>query len=104
MTVQTYWVLGVSAVVFAIGVYGLLTSRNMIRMLLSAEVIFNASLLALLTLSVETPYPGPVLGGDLALLSIAIAAAEVGVIVSVAVLLFRLKSTLDVYELKTVEG
>lgn len=104
MSVPAYSVLTVSALVFAIGIYGLLTSRNMIRMLLSAEVIFNASLLALLTLSLETPHPGPVLGGDLALLSIAIAAAEVGVMVSVAVLMFRLKSTLDIYELKTVEG
>ena len=99
-----YTILAVSAVVFSIGVYGLMTSRNMLRMLLSAEVIFNGALLALLSVSLHTPSPGPVLGGDLALLAIAIAAAEVGVIVSVAVLMFQLKSTLDVYELKMVEG
>ena len=94
----------VSAIVFSIGVYGLMTRRNVLRMLLSAEVIFNAALLALLTIASQTPAPSHVLGGDLALLAIAIAAAEVGVIVSVAILFFQLKGTLDVYELKRFEG
>lgn len=102
--ILTSMILGVSAILFTIGIYGLMTRRNMLRMLLSAEVVFNAALLALLTLASQTKPPAHILGGDLALLAIAIAAAEIGVIVSVAILFFQLRGTLDVYELKRFEG
>jgi NADH-quinone oxidoreductase subunit K len=91
-----------AAVVFAIGVYGLLGKRNMLRMLLSAEVMFNSVLLFLLTISAITA--APFTGGIIALLAIGIAAAEVGVIVSLAILMFRIKESIDVYELSEQRG
>lgn len=93
-----YWFLMTSVAMFCIGLYGLLTRRSLIRMLLSAEVIFNAALLALLSTASISQTFRPV-GGALALLAISLAAAEVGVIVSVAILMFRLRRSLDVYEL-----
>lgn len=95
---EAYWFLLTSAAIFCIGLYGLLTRRGLIRMLLSAEVIFNAALLALLSTASISQNFKPV-GGALALLAISLAAAEVGVIVSVAILMFRLRKSLDVYEL-----
>ena len=95
--------LAVSAVLFALGIYGLLTRRHLIRMLLSAEVIFNAAILAFLALaSVDAAY-GPV-GGAVVIIAIALAAAEVGVIVSIAILMFRMRKALDLYELSELKG
>lgn len=97
-----YAFLILASFVFAIGVYGLLNRRNMLRMLLSAEVIFNSVLLFLLTFSALSS--SPFTGGVIALLAIGIAATEVGVIVSLAVLMFRLKDTVDVYEISEQKG
>ena len=95
--VSYYIFLILASIVFAIGVYGLLSKRHVLRMLLSAEVMFNAVLLFLLTFSTLTSSPPT--GGVIALLAIGIAAAEIGVIVSLSVLMFRLKGTIDVYEI-----
>ena len=89
--------LAVSAVIFSIGIYGLISKRNIIRILLSVEVIFNAAMLALLTVASSSQKPE--IGAVTAILALTISAAEVGVTVSIAVLLFNLRGELDVYKL-----
>jgi NADH:ubiquinone oxidoreductase subunit K len=100
--ISYYAFLILASIVFAIGAYGLLSKRNILRMLLSAEVLFNSVLLFLLTFSSQTTTPST--GGVIALLAIGIAAAEVGVIVSLAILMFRLKDTVDIYEISEQRG
>jgi NADH-quinone oxidoreductase subunit K len=95
------WLLVLSAFMFGIGLYGLISRRNILRMLLSAEITFNSALLALLTFSAASSSPAT--GGITALLAIGIEAADVGMIVSIAVLMFHLRHDLDVYELKKSE-
>jgi NADH-quinone oxidoreductase subunit K len=90
----------ISFVMFAVGAYGLLTRRNMIRMLVSAEVMFNAGLLAILVLAANT---APVGGGIIALMAIGVSAAEIGVLMSVGILFFRSLGEMDVYELASKE-
>ncbi len=98
-----YWYLLVSFVLAGIGLYGLLTRRNLIRMLISVELIFNGALLALLSLvSISALYKPT--GVVLALLAISLASAEVGVVVSIAILMFRVKRSLDVFELTESRG
>ncbi|RLG48137.1 MAG: NADH-quinone oxidoreductase subunit K [Thermoproteota archaeon] len=87
-----------SGLLVALGVYGLLSTRSLIRMLLSVEVMFNGALLALLTLA------GGAEGAALALVAVSLAAAEVGVVVSLAVLLFRRRGVLDVAALSESKG
>jgi len=96
--------LSLSAVTFGIGLYGLISKRNMLRMLLAAEVNFNAAMLALLTFAAASPGSGAATGGILALLAIGMAAADVGIMVSIAILMFHLKHKLDVYELEEFKG
>ncbi len=79
-----------------IGTYGLLSKRNMIRMLLSAEVMFNSALLTLLVLAATA---GPIQGGVLALIAIGVSATEIGVMISVGILFFKTKRDIDVYTL-----
>jgi NADH-quinone oxidoreductase subunit K len=62
-------ILGLSAVLFGIGVFGFLARRNIILMLVSVEVMLNAVNLSL----------DDVRGQILALFVIAVAAAEAGI-------------------------
>ncbi len=94
-----YAYLVVSSIMFCVGLYGVLTRRNVIRMLLATELMFNAALLALLALT-SASRVGAAEGGVLALLAVSLGAAEIGVVVSLAVLMFRLRGSLDVYGLR----
>ncbi len=86
----------ISFVMFAIGAYGLLSKRNMIRMLLSAEVMFNSALLTLLVLAATAD---PIRGGVVALIAIGVSATEIGVMISVGILFFKVRGEIDVYKL-----
>ncbi|HJX23820.1 MAG TPA: NADH-quinone oxidoreductase subunit NuoK [Candidatus Bathyarchaeia archaeon] len=99
---EIYILLGLSAAMFGIGLYGIITKRNMLRMLLSAEINFNAAVLMLLTLASSSTSPAA--GGVIALLAIGIAVADVGIMVSIAILMFQHKKRLDVYELRKFKG
>lgn len=90
----------ISFIMFGVGAYGLLTKRNMIRMLLSAEVMFNSALLTLLVLAATA---GPIQGGVIALIAIGVSAAEIGVMISVGILFFRVLGEIDVYKLAPPE-
>jgi NADH-quinone oxidoreductase subunit K len=94
--------LTLSAILFAIGIYGLISKRTMLRMLLSAEINFNAAVLALVALASQSPSPAT--GEVVAVLATGIAAADVGILVSIAILMYRIKRRSDVYELKESKG
>ncbi len=101
--VTLFWYVVVALLLTGIGLYGLLTRRNIIRMLISIEVIFNAALLLLLVMASMSAAYKPT-GVVLGLLAISLASAEVGVVVSIAILMFRLKRSLDVYEIMESRG
>ena len=93
-------VLGLSAVLFAIGLFGFLARRNIILMLVSIEVMLNAVNLSLAGFSRHLEDPR---GQILALFVIAVAAAEVGVGLGLVIALNRNKpgaSVTDLTELK----
>ena len=76
MIVPVETVLGLSAVLFGIGVVGFLARRNIILMVVSIEVMLNAVNLSLAAFSRQLEDPR---GQVLALLVIAVAAAEAAV-------------------------
>ena len=93
-------VLGLSAVLFGIGVFGFLARRNIILMLISVEVMLNAVNLSLAGFSQHLDDPR---GQVLALFVIAVAAAEVGVGLGLIIALNRNKpgaGVADLTELK----
>ncbi len=94
--------LTLSVILFGIGIYGLISKRTMLRMLLASEINFNAAILALIAFASQSPSPAT--GEVVALLATGIAAADVGILVSIAILLYRLKKHSDVYELKESRG
>ena len=96
MTVPVSAVLGLSAILFAIGVFGFLARRNIILMLISIEVMLNAVNLSLAGFS---RYFDDLRGQIIALFVIAVAAAEVGVGRGIVIALNRNKPGAGVSDL-----
>lgn len=101
----------VSGMLFGIGVYGLVTKRNALRLLFAVELMINAANLNFIAFGQYLPFqPGgqtPVsnpLGQTFVLFSIALAAAEAAVILAIVVVAYRLHQDVDVSELKSMEG
>ena len=88
MIVPVGTVLGLSAVLFGIGVFGFLARRNIILMLVSVEVMLNAVNLSLVGFSRHLEDPR---GQVLALFVIAVAAAEAAVGLGLLIALNRTK-------------
>jgi len=92
----------VSAILLAIGIYGVTVKRNFIRMLFAVEIIINAANLNLVAFSRHLPIPN-VTGQTLTLFSIAIAAAEVAVGLALIIVAYRLYKQIDVKEFRSLK-
>ena len=84
MTVQTLLVL--TSGLFCMWIYGLVTRRNAIAVLLSAELMINAVTINLVTFS---RFSDGVTGQVFAVFTIALTVAEVVVGLAIVILLFR---------------
>ncbi len=96
-----YHYLFVSAALFAIGVIGFLTRRNMIIMFLCTEMMFQAAGLALIAFS---RFYLNQTGEVFVIFVLTIAAAEAALALALVVLLFRRKETLDAAEWRQLAG
>jgi NADH:ubiquinone oxidoreductase subunit K len=92
----------VSAALFAVGVYGLITKRNAMRLVFSVEMLVNAANLNFIAFN-RYLWPAA-LGQTIVLFSIALAAGEAAVILAVVVVAYRMHDDVDVSELKTLGG
>jgi NADH:ubiquinone oxidoreductase subunit K len=94
--------LTVSAILFAIGIYGLITKKNALRLIFAVEIMINAANINFIAFN-RFLWP-TALGQTVVLFSIALAAAEAAVILAIVVVAYRLHEDVDVSELKTLEG
>ena len=90
-----------SAVLFCIGVYGVLARRNGVMVLMSIELILNAVNINFVAFGA---FNSSISGEVFALFVIAIAAAEVGVGLAIVLLIFRNKRSVDLSEVDTMRG
>jgi NADH-quinone oxidoreductase subunit K len=95
MSIPLWYYLSLSAVLFAIGVVGVLTRRNAIIIFMSIELMLNAVNLTLVALS---SYTGDVTGQMLVMFVMAVAAAEAAVGLAIVIGLFRHKQTVNIDE------
>lgn len=92
--------LTVSAILFTIGIAGVILRRNALIIYMSLELILNASNLALVAFS---RYKGNLDGQVFVFFIIAIAAAEVAIGLAIIMALFRLKQTVRVTDVATLK-
>ncbi|MET9516168.1 NADH-quinone oxidoreductase subunit NuoK [Streptomyces sp. NPDC002994] len=93
-----------AALLFCTGLYGVLARRNAILVLMSVELMLNAVNLNLVAFDVwlrDALHAGQAL----TLFTIAIAAAEIGIGLSIVLMVYRNRGTSDIDKLRdTVEG
>ena len=85
--VECYFVL--SALLFFIGVYGFVTRRNLIAMLISVEFVLNAVDLNFAAFN-RLLYPGELEGFFMSLFSIGVSAAETAVAIAIILNVYSL--------------
>ena len=90
----------VAAVLFCIGLYGLLTRRGIIPILMCVELMLNAVNINLIAF--DRFYAHNMEGQLMALFSIAVAASEIAVGLSLAFRLYQIRFTTNVDELDTL--
>jgi NADH-quinone oxidoreductase subunit K len=91
----------VSAILFAIGIYGILTRRNALLLLLSIELILNAANLSFVAFS---RFSGDLSGQVFVFFIMTVAACEVTVGLAIVILLFRSRETLDLDKINLLKG
>lgn len=93
----------VSVILLGIGIYGLTTKRNAIRILFSIELIYNAANLNIIAFA-RLRNPPIVTGQVLVLFTIALAAMEAAVGLSIVMLVSRLNVDIDLRKLTRLRG
>lgn len=90
-----------AAILFCIGVYGVIARKNGVMVLMAIELILNAVNLNLIAFSMRN---GSADGQTFALFVIAVAAAEVGVGLSLVLLIYRNRRTISLDDLSEMKG
>ena len=91
-----------AAVLFLIGMAGVLIRRNALIMLMSVELMLNAANVTLITFSRMWGDEGALSAHTFALIVIAVAAAEAAVGLAIVVAVFRGRHNIDVDKLTTL--
>ena len=99
MLINEFLLLG--AVLFCIGVYGVIARKNAVLVLMSIELILNSVNINLLAFSL---FNESVDGNTFALFIIAVAAAEVGVGLAMVLLVYRNRRSISLDELSEMKG
>ncbi len=90
-----------AAVLFCLGVYGVITRKNGVMVLMSIEMILNAVNINLVAFGA---FNGTPIGSVFALFVIAVAAAEVGIGLAIVLLIYRNKKSIDFSEVDILKG
>jgi NADH-quinone oxidoreductase subunit K len=101
MSVPTEYVLALSAILFALGVIGVLIRRNALVVFMSVELMLNSANLAFIAFA--RAYQS--LSGQIfVFFTITVAAAEVAVGLALIVTIFRSKHSIDVDQMSSMKG
>jgi NADH-quinone oxidoreductase subunit K len=100
MTISLHSYLGLSAILFAIGVAGVLTRRNVIVVFMCIELMLNS---VNLTLIAYSSFLGEITGQVLVFFVMAVAAAEAAVGLAIVIALFRNRQTVNIDEINILK-
>jgi NADH-quinone oxidoreductase subunit K len=90
------WFLALSGALLAVGIFGLLTRRNFILILIAVEVAMNATILNFVYFAAFSSGSGGLSGQAIAVILIGFAATEVAVGLAIVLGLNRIKGTINV--------
>ncbi|OGR84146.1 MAG: NADH-quinone oxidoreductase subunit K [Elusimicrobia bacterium RIFCSPLOWO2_01_FULL_54_10] len=101
MGLQHYLALG--SILFAIGIFGVLTRRNIIGILMSVELMFNAANINLVAFN-RFVHGGDLWGQGFAIFVITLAAAEAVVGLALVLAIYRTMKTTYVEKMNLLKG
>ena len=96
-----YHLLFLSYLIFSIGLFGVLSRRHLVGILIGIELMFNSANLAIVSISWSM---GLLTGQVIALFGIAITAAEIAVGLALFLLTERLSKTVYADKIDTMRG
>jgi len=99
-TLERYILLSIA--LFSIGIYGLIASRNVIRVLMSIELLLNAVNINLVAFSTYID-PLEIKGQVFALFVMAIAAAEAAIALAIILAIYRNMSSVDLEDFASLK-
>ena len=99
--VPVSWYIGLGAILFMIGVSGVLLRKNIIIILMGIELMLNSVNINLVAFSY---YLNDIRGQIFAVFTITIAAAEVAVALGILISLVRNRGVFDVDKIDTMKG
>ena len=100
-SLNTY--LFISAALFSIGVFGVLTRRNLVAMLISLELVLNSASISFMAFN-RFVFADKSLGQVFVIFIIALAAAEVSIALSLVLWLYRKKGSINIEKAKDLRG
>ncbi|MCX5864321.1 MAG: NADH-quinone oxidoreductase subunit NuoK [Deltaproteobacteria bacterium] len=98
---QTYLVIG--ALLFGIGIYGMVQRQTFIGMLISAELILSGASLNFMAFN-RFLAPDPTVGQVFTLFIMAIAAAEAAIALSIIIAVYRNYKSIDTEDVVDLQG
>ena len=97
------YLLLLAAALFCIGLFGLLSRRHLIAMLLSVELMLNAANINFIAFA-RYGNADSTSGAVFSIFVIGIAAAEMAVALAILIAMYRLHRQLDAHQLKGLHG
>lgn len=98
---NTYLYLAV--ILFCLGLYGVLSRRNLIAVLISVELMLNAASINFMAFN-RFLAPHPAVGQIVALFIMAVAAAEAAIALSIIVALYRKLKSINIEQANELRG
>ncbi|HZJ35047.1 MAG TPA: NADH-quinone oxidoreductase subunit NuoK [Gillisia sp.] len=93
--ISIYEILTLTSILFFIGIYGFITRKNLISILISLELILNASAINFVIIN-KYLFPENLQGVFFSIFIIAVAAAETALAVAIIINLYRQISSVEV--------
>lgn len=95
--------LTLALILFCLGLYGTLTKKNIVIVLLCVELMLNAVNINLVAFSKLGPVPS-ITGQVFSLFTISVAAAEVAVGLAILLALYRNKKSVNIHEVNSMKN
>ncbi len=100
--ISIYEILTVTSILFFVCIYGFITRKNLISILISVELIWNASVVNFVVIN-KYLFPDNLQGVFFSIFVIAVAAAESALAVSIIVNIYRQLNSVEVKEVETMK-
>ena len=102
MDLSMLWYLVPSIIMFVCGIYGFMTRKNLIAILISLELMLNSADLNFVIFN-RFLFPGSMEGMVFTLFAIALAAAETAIAIAIIINIYRAVGNTDITDIKQMK-